>query len=474
MKSLVNPFRNILRLSIGDFLAKTLNFLAFLYLARVLGVTRYGVFEFAVAILTYFMLLADGGLEFYATRQTAQGEDIRYLVERIVPLRFLLGAGAFGLLLLALPLFPDYPGLRTVLLLFGLTLFTYTLNLKWVFMGRERMGRVALGLVISQIVFSVTIFAFIHNPEQVVWVPLLWLAGDAGMGLYFWWLFARSYGGLRLHFTLRGTRRVLKPAFTIGTSQAMGLMSYNFDALLLGFLLGPNPVGLYRAAYKPITAALAMPLTYFLGLFPALSRTYRENLDAFDGIVRRSLNLTAIFALPLGIGGTFMAGPIINLLFGPDYSPAVPAMRLLSWSASLIILRDTFRQALIAADKQHLDLRAAGTAVVSNVILNFILIPRFGIVGAATATILSEIVWLSVAAYYYSRFVSHVNPLSHLFNPVIAAIGMAAWFYLGSPVFWPIQAVLAVLVYFGVLYLLGEREVRSFLRFGKALGQSGE
>jgi O-antigen/teichoic acid export membrane protein len=469
MKKAINsPFLNILRLSIGDFVAKTLNFLAFLYLARILGVTHYGVFEFAISILTYFMLLADGGLEFWATREAAQGEDVSRLVSRIVPLRMGLAVSAFILLLLLLPLFPAYPGLRTMLVIFGVTLLIYAANIKWVFMGHERMSRVALGLVINQIIFSILVFLWVRKPEQAAWVPLLWLAGDLTMALYFWGLYARTYHGLHFNFTLRGATQVLRPALVIGSAQAMGLMAYNFDAVLLGFLLGPDPVGLYRAAYKPITAALAMPLTYFLGLFPALSRTFTRERGEFDAIVQRSLRLTAIIAFPLGIGGTFFAAPIISLLYGAEYAPAIPAMQLLVWSAALIILRDTFRQALIASGNQKLDLRSAMTAVGSNVVLNFILIPRYSLVGAAVATVISEVVWLSVSLYLFSSNVSKVNPLSYLTQPVIAALLMAVFYLLARSIFWPLQAALGVIFYFMALYMLGERELRGLLEIRRA------
>ena len=92
---MVNPFRNILKLSLGDFFAKTFNFIAFLYLARVLGVTSFGTLEFAVTILTYFTLLADGGLEFWSTREVAHTGDVRQLVQRIVPLRLILASARF-------------------------------------------------------------------------------------------------------------------------------------------------------------------------------------------------------------------------------------------------------------------------------------------------------------------------------------------------------------------------------------------
>ncbi len=67
----MNPFRNTLWLSLGDVIAKTLNFLAIVYLARTLGVAGYGELEFAITIITYFALLADGGLEIWSTRETS-------------------------------------------------------------------------------------------------------------------------------------------------------------------------------------------------------------------------------------------------------------------------------------------------------------------------------------------------------------------------------------------------------------------
>jgi len=451
----MNPFRNILRLSVGDFVAKTLYFLAFVYLARVLGVANYGVLEFALSILSYLLLLADGGLELWATREAARGTDMRQLVARIVPLRFLLATGAFGMLLVLLPVFPDYPALQTILVLFGLTLLAQAANLKWVFMGREQMARVAAGLVVAQIVFAVAVFGFVRGPAEVVWVPVLQLAGDLAMAVYFWRLFAAMHGG-RLAFTLRGAGSVLQPALTMGASQVLALMSYNFDSVLLGFFLGQMAVGWYNAAYKPVTVVLAMPFTYFLGLFPVLSRTYTESQEAFREIVVRSLRLMSVFAVPIGVGGTFLAEPIIGFLFGPAYANSVLPLQILAWSAVLVILRFTYRQALNAAGRQELDLRCASAAAGLNLGLNLLLMPRYGIIGAAVATLLSEVLWLTTALYYFYRYVTRLRLLPLLARPVAAAVAMGAFFLLTQPLFWVVRGFVGGLVYFGVLLLLGE------------------
>jgi O-antigen/teichoic acid export membrane protein len=458
------PFRNLFRLFIGDFLAKTLYFLAFVYLARTLGVESYGTLEFALATITYFLVLADGGLELWATRTVAQGQDVRYLVGKVEPLRFLLAGGAFVILLVTLPLFPDYPGLDTLLLLFGLTLFTQAASLKWVFMGRERLSRVGSGLVISQVVFSLIVILLVQDPEDVIWVPILRLIGDLAMIIFFGWLFIQQFPGMWPKLSFLDAREVLRPALMMGASHGLAFMSYNFDTLLLGFMVGATAVGWYSAAYKPITAILAVPVTYFIGLFPTLSRTFNEGRHIFNTIVSRSLHLAVIFALPIGVGGMFLAADIIGFLFGDEYANSVLPLQILSWSAVFVILRGTYRQSLNAAGRQDLDLRCAGAAVALNVGLNVLLIPRFGIVGAAATTVASELLWLSMAMYYFYYRVARVSLFPMLWQPMLAALLMGVFLAFTQPLFWILQGLIAALLYFCVLLLLGENEVRSWMQ----------
>ncbi|MCP4358087.1 MAG: flippase [Chloroflexi bacterium] len=454
------PFKNLLRLFTGDIVAKILFFAAFVYLARILGVEYYGTLEFSLAVLTYFLVLGDGGLELWATRETARGRDPHEMLYRVMPLRLLLASAAFILLLLLLPFFPDYPQLKPMLVLFGLLLFAQAASLKWVFIGQENMGRVASGLVIAQVVFALAIFFLVRSPEDLLWVPILRLLGDTAMVVYFGWLFVRNYGRFQSHFSLRRAKQILRQSLIMGASHGLAFMSYNFDSLLLGFMVSSEAVGWYGAAYKPITAILAVPVTYFIGLFPTLSRTFQKDKEAFGSIIGQSMRLTAVLALPIGVGGTFLASGIILFLFGPEYENSIIPLQILSWSAVLVILRGTFRQSLNAANRQDLDLRCAGTAMAVNVSLNLLLIPRYGIIGAASTTLLAEMIWITLASYYFYRHVAPVTLLPSLKIPLVAAVVMALFLWLLPPFYWMIQGATAVLVYFSVLLLLSEPEVK--------------
>jgi O-antigen/teichoic acid export membrane protein len=462
------PFRNILRLTVADFIAKTLNFLAFVYLARVLGVRAFGVLGFAQAILMYMVLVADAGLEAWATRAVAQMADMRTLVGRVVALRLMLALGAGLLLLVFLPLLPNYhASLRAIVGLYGLTLLPLSFNLKWVFMGQQKMTPVVRGIAASQILFVLLIFAVVRDANGLLWIPIVRFLSELLMAAYLWTLFARAQGSWRISFRLRGGSDILRPALAMGTSSALELVNYNFDSILLGFLVGLGAVGWYSAAYRPVNVALTVGASFFLGFFPALSRSFAQGPEIFRALVRRSLRIVSVFAVPVGVGGSFLAGPMIGLLFGPDYANSVAPLRVLAWSAVLMLLRGCYEYSLNAAHRQDLHLRAAVTSATVNISLCFLLIPRFGMLGAAWATVTAEAVWFLLAWFFFQRRVVALSVVPTLLRPLAAGAVMAAWLWNTAPLFWVARAVLAVMAYFGVLYLLGEEEVCSWTRLGR-------
>jgi O-antigen/teichoic acid export membrane protein len=262
------------------------------------------------------------------------------------------------------------------------------------------------------------------------------------------------------------------PALTIGAANAMGILNYNFDSVLLGFLKGNEAVAWYSAAYKPVTIALALPLTYFIGLFPVLSRLYAENREQFGALAAKSLRICAVFAVPLGVGGTLLASDIVRLLFGAGYAASALPFSILVWSAVLVTLRGSYRHSLNAAGHQKLDLRCAITSAALNVGLNILLIPKLGMLGAACATVFADIVWFVMAVTYFQSAVMRNSPFTALARPIAAGALMAALLYYLPVAHWMARGALATAAYFAALVLLGEPELRSWLRRPAYLGRS--
>lgn len=459
----MSPFRNILKLSAGDFVSKAVYFLSFVYMAQKLGVASYGVLEFALAIRTYLVLLADAGLELWAIREAAKGRSITSLAERVIPARLVLAVialAATGVVKFV----PGNPNLRELLPLLTLTVLVQAFNLKWAFMGQQRMSRVAIGLMISQVAFAGFAVLLVHRPADLMMIPAAFIASEIVQAAYFGRLFVKLHGVPKLTLDWRAIHGMAAAVLTLGAAQCLGLMNYNVDSILIGVMLGAGPVGLYAAAYKPITAVLTVAVTYYQGLFPALSSSFAEDREKFSAILLRSLRFTTIFAVPLGVGGTLLAAPMIRFLFGANYADSVPALQLLSWSAVLVTMRGNFRHTLNAVGKQRLDLICAASAGAVNVSLNLLLIPRFGIRGAAWATLLSEIGWFLLARYFFSQHVLRLHLLPVLWRPLLAGTGMAGCLVLAGEMQWILRAAVASAAYIAILVVTGEPEMVLKLR----------
>jgi O-antigen/teichoic acid export membrane protein len=460
-----SPFKNVVRLAVGDLVAKATSFFAFVYLARVLGVANFGVLEFAGSVLAYLLLVADAGLEMWSTREAANAADVSALAARVLPLRLLLASVSFLIWLAVLPLFPAYPYLRTVLLIYGLSVFAAAVNLKWVFTGQQKMTGAAGGLVLAQVLFAGLVVIFVHTPGALLWVPVFRLVSDAASAVYFAVWFRREYGGAGLKLTLRAAGGVLRPAITIGGSLAMGLLNYNFDSVLLGFLRGPKIVGWYNAAYKLQLVGISVALSYFAGLFPVLSRTYAANREEFRQVVRGTVELWLGSVVPLVVVGTFLATPIIRFLFGPAYDSSAAPFRILVWSAALVVLRWVYMDSLRATGHQNLDLRCAITSAALNVGLNILLIPRFGMLGAASATVFADLVWFVMSYHYFRRAVLSDEPPQRLAGPLLGGSAMCVVLWFARPLNWPLQLVLSLTAYLLVQAQFGAvSRVRTFFR----------
>jgi O-antigen/teichoic acid export membrane protein len=229
-------------------------------------------------------------------------------------------------------------------------------------------------------------------------------------------------------------------------------------------LLSERDVGWYGAAYKPVTVMLAVPITYFVGYFSVLSRAHAEDKEEFTRIVHRSLRLTCLLAIPVGIGVSLLAAPLVLLLFGIEYAPAVPVLQMLAWSAVLVVLRGNYRHALHAAGKQDADLRFSYVATGMNIVLNCLWIPQYGMIGAAWATVISEVAWLLLSWFGYRRHVSHMAILPFLWRPLLAGALLASGLHWLPIEIWFLRAFVATVIYFAALWALADPELRNWLR----------
>ena len=190
----------------------------------------------------------------------------------------------------------------------------------------------------------------------------------------------------------------------VGISSFMVLIYYNLDSVMLGLLRSSHEVGLYTAAYKIVLLLTTVPTIILASFFPSLSKNFGE--EGYEKMLRKYVSVMFIVGAPIGFIGYFAADWVMQIVFGITYQPAAMPLRILLFNVSFIFINMACGNPLLAWGEERAYLRVVAGGAIANLILNFLLIPRFGMIGAACATLLSEIAVFVLARKEFYRKVA--------------------------------------------------------------------
>lgn len=388
--------RNFLALGAGEAVARLVAFGATIYLARTLGPGAYGVVGLALAVLLYFSYLADCGIETLGVREIAADHSrVATLAPAILTLRLVV-AGAIVLAVMAggLLLLPQPDG--AILAVYALTLFGVAANTRWIHLGLEDASKVAVARVIGESTMVVLVVLLVRGAGDLAKVPLAQFCGDM-LAMTLLALALRRRGvNLRLTWNRAAAGPVFRRAWPLVLHALLGLMIYNSDLIFLRAFRSTAEVGYYVAAYTLISFLLNLGIAYSQSLLPTLTRLAPQP-DRQQALYQNAMAQVFAASLPVAIGGFLLAPSIIHVVFGPGYSAAVLALQILIWSIPVAFYRNVPQMALISANRQDRVLRITFVSAMLNLALNILVIPRYGMAGAAAATLGTEVIRTGLA-----------------------------------------------------------------------------
>ena len=416
--------KNAGALTLARGVTATITLVTTVYLGRVLGPEVYGILAWGLALVEYLKLLPIFGLNVHGVRVVARDPTAAAaFVGASLPLRVATGALAYGVLLLVIFLLPRPPTFRLTLALLGLILFQYAISVEFVYEGLQRMGVLAVRHVTVAVLSLGAILAFVRGPEDVPYAAAALALSVAGGNVWLLATYLRGAGRVPWSVSWQRWRPLILSGLPIMTSLLMIAVYTSMDQLMLGLLRPGEEVGWYGAGYRLVVAA-TIPMQILVQAFmPTLSAA------AGDPAAMRTRG-GALVRVLLGLGlsgavvGAFLA-PYLMGLFGAAYAPGVPALTILLAGVAVTYGHAAFGRALIAWDRERLYMGALIAGAVLNVVLNLLLIPRFGTVGAAAATVVSEGVVLVGAAWGYARTVGTLHGAVLLRAALTAGLGVA-------------------------------------------------
>jgi len=346
-----------------------------------------------------------------------------------------------------------------VLALFSLTLIPVGASARWILIGLEKTRVVGAAHAVGEAVMVLLVIVLVRDRTDLLFAPVSQFVGDAlAAGMLLWWV-VRQGIHLSVTFDWDAVRPLVARSVPLVGSALLGLLIYNSDLIFLRFLRDRESVGLYAVAYTLVSFIANMGGAYFLTLLPGLTRT-TEVLEDHRVVYHAAAAHVFAVGFPIAVGGALLSTQIIDTVFGIGYSDSAAALRILVWAIPVSLLRDVPVMALLARGREDRILRLTAWAAALSILLNLLLIPPFGLIGAAAATVLTETVRMIVAVAVVRPYGISLTSTRRFLKPILAAVVMAALLILISPGSMWIAVAIGATGYLATLALLGGVSLR--------------
>lgn len=447
------------------------------YVSRVLLPEGIGSYNIAFSIMSYFLLFANLGIPIYAIREIAKvrndNDALRKSSTSIVILHAFSTIIIFSFYILYICLSPNTKEKFWVYFITGFHIISIFLNVEWFYQGREEYEAITIKNLIIKIASLVLIFVFVKDEGDLIIYAAIMILSVLGYGIFNFIHFLRivkpSLKGVNL-------KALFKPVLQCFALYAASRLASGLDVIMIDGLLGDcadNVAGQYGVATKFVNVIIDLLLVVNTVMLPRLAlQIENKEYDEARKLSQIIEEMIFMFVLPSTIGLVFVSKEIIDIFFGPLYTPAINTMMVMSGNAFLSVFTNFLGVSIIYAyGKDWYTTIAIFVGAVVNVLCNLFLIPKYLQLGAAIATIISNsvifIIELIAALLWKYLKCFTLNNL----KTIIAVIGMTGclllmhfYMHLNSNILSLIIKVLvAVIVYFVLILLMKHESIIFFV-----------
>lgn len=454
-------------LTLADAFVKFLGAVNIAYLARILGPADFGKMNFAQAIVGYFAILAQFGLNTIGVRQVARDKSTtRTYIKHIVSLKVFLGSAAFCLLLGAVFFMDKPPQMKALIISYGVTIFTASVFLlDWVFQGIEKMEYLGVSVVIQSLFYFLLLMAFVKTPLDLGHVPWVLVASQVAAAGFLGLVLLREFPDMAAAARRRAlalkpeynpvfSRDLIAQALPIGLTGVCSIVIYNTGPVMLGFMRSDLDVGYFSAAQKVVMILVGAGAAFYTSIFPSISYHYRQSSgENFQKLVRYTFRIMVTLTLPALTGIAMLAHPIVRLLYGTKFLDAAGILQLLTLNAFLVYVNSIYSQILWAADRQSRVFRIVAMQAAAVVALNFLLILYAGRTGVAVVAVLGEM----FAFVFYRSEVKKIVDIGvrrYFAKPALASMLMAGALLLVPEINLFFRVLIGAAVYAAAMFLV--------------------
>ena len=376
------------------------------YVARVLSVTNIGVYQYAEAIVNYFVLVGAVGTTLYGQR------EIAYLQEK--PKERSTAFWEIELFRLATTLIctavfyvvfcvrGTYSEVFTIL---TLEVLAVAFDISWLYMGMENFKLIVIRNTIIKVTGVISVFLFVKKPSDLG-IYTLCVTAPLFLGNISLWFSLKKYivaTGSTILELARGIRRRIEPILILFLPQIAMDVYLLLDKTMIGiFGSSIDQVGYYSQGQKIIMVFVKIVSSLGTVMLPAMSAFFSKgDIDGIMISIKRAFRFTYMLSFALLFGVCAIARRFVPLFFGEGYEPVIPLMIIISPIIVIIGTSNVIgRQFLLPTNQNKAFTASIFAGAVVNFTLNTILIHFWDAVGASISTVIAELVVTGVQCWF--------------------------------------------------------------------------
>lgn len=368
--------------------------ITFPYITRVLGADSIGKVNFANALIGYFSMAAMLGIPTYGIRICAQCRDDRnklaQIVQELLIINIVMTVIVYIILFVLVLKIPLLYENRNLIFVLSFTISITTIGMEWLLQAIEEYRFITYRNLAFKCFSIVLIFLLVHHKEDYILYAGISMFGTVGSNILNF-IRIRRY----ISFKLRSSynfRRHIRPVLLFFLFSVATTVYTNLDIVMLGFMSNDRQTGYYSVAVKMKNLFVSLVTALGTVLLPRACYYVENEMDReFTESLKKAFQFVMLSSLPLVVFFMIEATDTIGFLAGEKFMDGVQSMRIILPTVFLIGCSNLIgMQILIPMGLEVCTIFSVITGAVIDLLLNMILIPQTGAVGAATGTLAAE------------------------------------------------------------------------------------
>ncbi len=440
----------------GEIGSRFLALVFYIIIARKLGSFNFGRYSFAYSFSALFIILMDLGVNTILIRDVARlRQEIKIYVANISVLKFFLSVITWFVIhftITGLKYPPDVIHIVDLmaLIIIGTGILEYICA---IFNAFEKMQYEVLLNVINKILFLIFGVGALFAGFSLKGLLRGLIFGYSLTILLGFFLIQKKIVPIQLSINFKFCQKLLKFSLPVFFSFACLAIYKNLDVVFLSFFHRPEQeIGWYASTVKLGDVLRAIPVLCVGAVFPILSSISLHSREKLEKVTVWLVKFLCLFSIPLAFGTTILSKKIILLIYGGEYLPAAIVLSISIWAFIFVFLNHALMQVMVVIDKQKFNIISSGVALLLNIILNIILIPRFGYLGPAFALIGAEFILFLINLYFSSIFLLPIYFKGWIWKTIFASSLMGTVLLFFSQLNIPVLFLIGGFVYFSLLF----------------------